>query len=150
MSHQAARFPDTSVLAFVEKLWRLTLIDPARFQRPFRNSIQGLDPSILSHGMRGLLPEEQSAVVWPPYVCGKSTMDEIEAFLDECRDDPWFQSHPELVDRIETVLTKLYLDGEGPEWEAVWDQVCTVLKRTLDAPLDRCRALAAVLQGVIG
>ena len=77
-------------------------------------------------------------------------MGEIEAFLDECRADLWFQSHPELVDRIETVLTKLYLDGEGPAWEAVWDQVCTVLKRKLDTPLDRCQALAAVLQGVIG
>jgi hypothetical protein len=25
-------------------------------------------------------------------------MDEIEAFVDECRADPWFQSHPEVVD----------------------------------------------------
>jgi hypothetical protein len=24
-------------------------------------------------------------------------MDEIDAFLDECRADPWFQSHPEVV-----------------------------------------------------
>jgi hypothetical protein len=81
---------------------------------------------------------------------GKNTMDEIETFLDECRADPWFQSHPELVDRLESVLTKLYLDGEGPEWEAIWDQVCTILKRTNDTPIDRCQALAAVLQGVIG
>jgi hypothetical protein len=57
----------------------------------------------------------------------QNVMDEIETFLDECRADPWFQSHPELVDRLESVLTKLYLDGEGPEWEAVWDRVCTVL-----------------------
>jgi hypothetical protein len=54
-------------------------------------------------------------------------MDEIEAFLDKCRADPWFQSHPEVVDRLESVLTELYLDGEGPEWEAIWDQACTVL-----------------------
>jgi hypothetical protein len=47
-------------------------------------------------------------------------MDEVEAFLDECRADPWFQGHPEVVDRLESVLTKLYLDGEGPEWEAIW------------------------------
>jgi hypothetical protein len=26
---------------------------------------------------------------------------EIEAFVDECRADPWFQSRPELVDRLE-------------------------------------------------
>jgi hypothetical protein len=77
-------------------------------------------------------------------------MDEIETFLDECRADLWFQSHPELVDRLESVLTKLYLDGEGPEWETVWDQVCTVLKRTSDTPIDRCQALAVVLQRVIG
>jgi hypothetical protein len=77
-------------------------------------------------------------------------MDEIEAFLDECRADAWFQSRPELVDRIESVLTKLYLEGEGPEWEALSDQVCTVLKRTTDAPIDRCQALAMQLQGVIG
>jgi hypothetical protein len=36
-------------------------------------------------------------------------MDEIEAFLDECRADPWFQSHPEVVDRLESVLTNFYL-----------------------------------------
>jgi hypothetical protein len=59
-------------------------------------------------------------------------------------------SHPELVDRLESVLTKLYLDGEGPEWEATWDQVCAVLKRTSDTLIDRCQALAVVLQGVIG
>jgi hypothetical protein len=40
-------------------------------------------------------------------------MDEIEAFLDECRADPWFQSHPEVVDRLESVLTKFYFAGEG-------------------------------------
>jgi hypothetical protein len=77
-------------------------------------------------------------------------MDEIEAFLDECRVDPWFQSHPEVVDRLESVLTKLYLDGEGPEREAVWDQICTVLKGTGDPPVDRCQALAKVLQGIKG
>jgi hypothetical protein len=32
-------------------------------------------------------------------------MDEIEAFLDECRADPWFQSHPEVINRLENVLT---------------------------------------------
>jgi hypothetical protein len=68
-------------------------------------------------------------------------MDEIEAFLDECCADPWFQSHPD---------TRFYLDGEGLEWEAIWDQVCTVLKRTTDPPVDRCQALAEVLQGVKG
>jgi hypothetical protein len=41
-------------------------------------------------------------------------MDEIEAFLDECRADAWFQNHPEVVDRLESVLTKFYLAGEGP------------------------------------
>jgi hypothetical protein len=71
-------------------------------------------------------------------------MDEIEAFLDECRADPWFQSHPELVDRLETVLTKLHLVGEGPEWEALWDQVCAVLKSTTEV------TLAVLLRGVIG
>jgi hypothetical protein len=76
-------------------------------------------------------------------------MDEIEAFLDECSGDPWFQSHPELVDRLESVLTKLYLDGEGPEWEVTWDQVCAVLKRTSDPPIDRCQALSVVLQGIL-
>jgi hypothetical protein len=64
--------------------------------------------------------------------------------------DPWFQSHPELIDRLDSVLTKLYLDGEGPEWETIWEQVRTVLERTTNTPLDRCQALAALLQGVVG
>jgi hypothetical protein len=57
-------------------------------------------------------------------------MDEIEAFLDECRADPWFQSHPEVVDRLESVLIKFYLAGEDPEWQAIWDQLHTILVRT--------------------
>jgi hypothetical protein len=77
-------------------------------------------------------------------------MDEIEAFLYECRADPWFQSHPELVDRLESVLTKFYLAGEDPAWQAVWDQLHTILMRTTDTPVDRCQALAEVLQGVKG
>jgi hypothetical protein len=76
-------------------------------------------------------------------------MDEIEAFLDECHADPWLQRHPELVDRLESVLTNLYLEGEGAEWEAIWDQVRTVLQRTNDTPVDRCQALAFVLQSVM-
>jgi hypothetical protein len=78
------------------------------------------------------------------------TMDEIEAFLDECRADPWFQSHAGLVDWLESVLTKFYLSGEGPEWQAIWDQVHAVLERTNDTPVDRCEALAVVLRSVIG
>jgi hypothetical protein len=77
-------------------------------------------------------------------------MDEIEAFVDECRADPWFQSHPEVVDRLEGVLTKFYLAGEGPDWQAIWDQVHSVLERKTDAPVERCQALAVVLQGVNG
>jgi hypothetical protein len=77
-------------------------------------------------------------------------MDEIEAFLDECRADPWFQNNPEIVDRLESVLTKFYFAGEGPEWQAIWDQVNAVLERKTDAPVDRCQALAVVLQGVNG
>jgi hypothetical protein len=77
-------------------------------------------------------------------------MDEIEAFLDECCADPWFQSHPELIDRLESVLTKFYLAAEDPEWRAIWDQLHTILARTTDTPIDRCQALAVALQGVIG
>jgi hypothetical protein len=77
-------------------------------------------------------------------------MDEIEAFLDECRADPWFHSHPEVVDRLESVLTKFYFAGEGPEWQAIWDQVHAVLERTADTPVERCQALSVVLRGVNG
>jgi hypothetical protein len=77
-------------------------------------------------------------------------MDEIEAFLDECRADPWFHSHPEVVDRLESVLTKFYFAGEGPEWQAIWDQVHAVPERTADTPVERCQALSVVLRGVNG
>jgi hypothetical protein len=77
-------------------------------------------------------------------------MDEIEAFLDECRADPWFESHPEVVERLESVLTKFYFADEGPEWQAIWDPVRAVLERKTDTPVERCQALAVVLQGVNG
>jgi hypothetical protein len=76
-------------------------------------------------------------------------MDEIEAFVEECRGDPWFQSHPEVVDRLEIVLTNFYLAGEGPEWQATWDQVHAILERFADTPVDRCQALAVVLRDVV-
>jgi hypothetical protein len=56
-------------------------------------------------------------------------MEEIEAFLDECRDDSWFQSRPELIDRLEGVLTILYLGGDGPQWQVIWDQVRSILAK---------------------
>jgi hypothetical protein len=64
----------------------------------------------------------------------KNAMDEIEAFVEECRRDRWFQSHPEVVDRLESVLTKFYLAGEGPEWQVIWDQVHAILEWFADPP----------------
>jgi hypothetical protein len=75
-------------------------------------------------------------------------MDEIEAFLGECRADAWFQDRPDLVDRLESVLTELYLAGEDREWQAIWDQVQAVLERKPDTLVDRCQALAVPLQSV--
>jgi hypothetical protein len=75
-------------------------------------------------------------------------MNEIEAFLDECRADPWFQGHPELVDRLESVLIKFYPAGDDPAWQAIWDQLHAILAKKTDTPVDRCQALAVVLQGV--
>jgi hypothetical protein len=75
-------------------------------------------------------------------------MDEIEAFLDECRADAWFQGRPDLVDQLESVLTELYLAGEDREWQAIWDEVQAVIERKNDTLVDRCQALAAVLQSV--
>jgi hypothetical protein len=68
--------------------------------------------------------------------------------LDECRAPPWFQRHPEVVDRLESVLTKFYLANEGAEWQAVWEQLQAIFGQRTDTPVDRCRALAVVLQGV--
>jgi hypothetical protein len=76
-------------------------------------------------------------------------MDEIERFLDECRADPWFQSRPDLVDWLDGMLTNLYLGGDGPEWQVIWNQVRSILERTSDPPVDRCQALAAALQSVL-
>jgi hypothetical protein len=43
-------------------------------------------------------------------------MNEIESFLDECRTDPWFRDRPELLDRIEEMLTRFYrASDDNPE-----------------------------------
>jgi hypothetical protein len=73
-------------------------------------------------------------------------MDEIEAFLDECRGDAWFESRPEVVDRLESVF-KSYLAGEGAEWQGVWEEVRAILVRRADTPSDRLQTLALVLPG---
>jgi hypothetical protein len=53
-----------------------------------------------------------------------------------------------VVDRLESVLTKFSFAGEGPEWQAIWDQVHANSERTSDTLVDRCQRLAVVLQGV--
>jgi hypothetical protein len=71
----------------------------------------------------------------------------MRAYKVPAADDwiPWFQSHPEVVDRLQSVLTKFYLAGEGPEWRAIW----AILERFADPPVDRCQALAVVLQDFV-
>jgi hypothetical protein len=32
-------------------------------------------------------------------------MDEIEAFIEECHADPWFQGRPDLISRLQSMLT---------------------------------------------
>jgi hypothetical protein len=34
-----------------------------------------------------------------------------------------------MVDRLESVLTKFYLAGEGAEWQAVWEQLQVIFGR---------------------
>jgi hypothetical protein len=54
----------------------------------------------------------------------------VESFLDECRADPWFRDRPELLDRIEEVLTKFYrASDQNPEWQAIWDRICEILEQ---------------------
>jgi hypothetical protein len=76
-------------------------------------------------------------------------MDEIEAFLGECRGHAWFESRPEVVDRLENVL-KGYLAGEGAEWQGIWDEVRAILGRRADsrASTDRQLDHAAMLQSL--
>jgi hypothetical protein len=78
-------------------------------------------------------------------------MNEIESFLDECRADPGFRDRPELLDRIEDVLTKFYrASDDNPEWQAIWDRVCEILEQKNEALVERCEALVPVLQQIIG
>jgi hypothetical protein len=43
-------------------------------------------------------------------------------------------SKPSRIGRPTRKCPDQSLDGEGPEWEAIWDQVCTILKRTNGTP----------------
>jgi hypothetical protein len=74
-------------------------------------------------------------------------MEEIEAFLDECRADPWFRRRTDAVARLESAL-KSYLAAEGAEWQGIWDEVKAILERRTDTPVDRCHTLALVLPGI--
>ncbi len=66
-------------------------------------------------------------------------------FVEEYRRDPWFQSHPEVVDRLESVLTKFHLRASAPSG----NQVHAIVERFADPPVDRCQALAVVLQDIV-
>jgi hypothetical protein len=78
-------------------------------------------------------------------------MNELESFIDECRADPWFRDRPELLDRIEEVLTRFYRASDGnPESQAIWDRVCEILEQKNEALAERCKALVPVLQQITG
>jgi hypothetical protein len=75
-----------------------------------------------------------------------TTMNEIEGFLDECRADPWFRDRPELLDRLEEVLTKFYRAGDdSPEWQAIWDRICGILQQKSETLVEQCKVLVPVL-----
>jgi ATP dependent DNA ligase domain len=103
-----------------------TTVDGATiFQQACKMGLEGIGSNRLSAPYRAgpsrdwikvKNPDSPAMVRHRPLV----TMDEMEAFLDECRADPWFQGRPDLTDRLEGLLTEFYLAGEGPEWQATW------------------------------
>jgi hypothetical protein len=76
-------------------------------------------------------------------------MDEIKAFIDECRADRWFRSRSQVIDRLESVL-KSYLAGEVAEWQGIWREVKAIIDRKTDTPVERWQTLALVLPGTDG
>jgi hypothetical protein len=77
-------------------------------------------------------------------------MNEIEGFLDECRADPLFRDRPQLLDRIETLLSRFYRTrDQSPEWELTWDHVCKIVEPKDKPPTVRSNALVPILVHIL-
>jgi hypothetical protein len=74
----------------------------------------------------------------------------IEGFLDECRADPWFKAIPNWSTGSKACSPNSTWRATTQEWQAIRDQLGNILVRTTDTPVDRCQALAEVLQTVRG
>jgi hypothetical protein len=80
--------------------------------------------------------------------CG--AMNKIEDFLDECRADPLLRDRPQLLDRIETLLSRFYRTrDESPEWELTWDHVCKLFEQKDKPPAARCNALVPIFAYIL-
>jgi hypothetical protein len=77
-------------------------------------------------------------------------MNEIEVFLDECRADQLLRDRPQLLDRIETLLSRFYRTrDESPEWDSTWDHVCKIFEQKHKPPAARCNALVPIFQHIL-
>jgi hypothetical protein len=69
-------------------------------------------------------------------------MNEIEGFLDECAGDPFFRVHPEKLEVIGSIITKLHRTGnDGREWQSTWNRIREIVIPKDRTPRERCKEL---------
>jgi hypothetical protein len=72
-------------------------------------------------------------------------MNEIESFLDECADDPFFRAYPEKLDVVGNMMCKLYRSGDdSPEW-STWNRIREIVTPKDRTPRERCKELFPLL-----
>jgi len=73
-------------------------------------------------------------------------MNEIESFLDECADDPFFRVYPEKLDVVGNMMCKLYQSGDdSPEWQSTWNRIREIVTPKDRTPRERCKELFPLL-----
>ncbi len=69
-------------------------------------------------------------------------MNEIEGFLDECAGDPFFRVHPEKLEVIGNIITKLHRAGnDSREWQSTWNRIREIVIPNDRTPRERCKEL---------
>jgi hypothetical protein len=71
-------------------------------------------------------------------------MNEIEVFLEECANDPYFRVHPEKLNVIRSTITEFFRANEGGALLTL-DRVRQIATQTERTPRHRCKEIFPVL-----
>jgi hypothetical protein len=74
---------------------------------------------------------------------------DVEAFLEECRRDPFFRNDSKAIDHIEEIFEEYYLAGDdNPAWQDIWDRIRKIATQKDKPLMEQFEALVPILREI--